>query len=476
MGHFNKKSIGTKTTNLAGGEAYKEDAKLELVSILLTSFLKNTFYRSEDKTAQRLKELVEKVDSKFAAKAAIYARTKYGMRSVSHLVAGEIANNVKGQTWTRSFFDKIVKRPDDITEIIAYYGNTYGFPLPNSAKKGFAVALTRFDEYTLAKYKMEGSDVKLVDAINLVHPKETPAIRKLIRGELKAAQTWEVKLSDAGQKAETKEELEDLKEQAWKDLILEKKLGYFALLRNLRNIRDQAPEVLPQALEMLRDEKLIKKSLVMPFRYITAVKEFHNASGSREIVSALNDAVEISLNNVPEFQGKTLIVLDVSGSMLSAVSGTARWAEIGAIFGGVLYKVNQGADFMTFDNEARYVTLNPKDSLLTLTRSIPFSGGGTDFRSIFRAINQPYDRIIILSDMQGWMGYHAPTSDWIAYQKKYNCTTKIYSFDLAGLGTLQFPQANVFCLAGFSDKTMDILTKLEEDKNALVNEIEAVEL
>ncbi|MDE1770632.1 MAG: hypothetical protein KGI28_08800, partial [Thaumarchaeota archaeon] len=45
-------------------------------------------------------------------------------------------------------------------------------------------------------------------------------------------------------------------------LIKERKIGYFALLRNLRNISEQAPEIMNEALEMLVDEKLIKSSLV----------------------------------------------------------------------------------------------------------------------------------------------------------------------------------------------------------------------
>ena len=42
---------------------------------------------------------------------------------------------------------------------------------------------------------------------------------------------------------------------------------------------------------------------------------------------------------------------------------------------------------------------------------------------------------------------------------------KFYSFDLAGYGTLQIPQKDVYCLAGFSDKIFDIMKYYESDKN-----------
>ena len=66
MSRFNQNSEGTKTVNLAGGEAYKQTPELELISILLTSFANDSFYRSANDTFDRLKELVRICDKKFA--------------------------------------------------------------------------------------------------------------------------------------------------------------------------------------------------------------------------------------------------------------------------------------------------------------------------------------------------------------------------------------------------------------------------
>lgn len=96
-----KRSRAGNTVNLAGGQAFAESPKTELVSILLTSQLEDQFYRSAAQTTARLKELVaQSADKAFVAKAAIYARHQAGMRSASHLVAGELAHVVKGEKWT----------------------------------------------------------------------------------------------------------------------------------------------------------------------------------------------------------------------------------------------------------------------------------------------------------------------------------------------------------------------------------------
>lgn len=455
----------TKTENLAGGLSYAESPKLAFVSSLLTSFLKDKFYATENEQVDQIKLLIDKLDPQFVAKTALYTRNEFGMRSVSHLVAGEIAKRVHGEKWTRSFFEQIVRRPDDLLEILSYYFSTEK-KLSNPLRDGFARALERFDEYKLAKYRGEGKSVKMVDAVNLCHPKSTPAIDKLMKGKLKSFDTWEVELSKTGGD-------EELKAGAWKKLILEKKIGYFALLRNLRNIIEQSPDVLNQTLELLIDENLIKKSLVLPFRYLTAIKEIQqlNGDGVRQTLIALSKAVDISLSNVPKYDGKTLVVLDVSGSM------EGQPIEIGSLFASAMYKSND-TDYMQFSDDALYQTFNPTDSTLSLVNQIINSAhsGGTNFHAIFNVVNRKYDRIFIFSDMQGWVGYKSPQRDYLKYCKEYECNPRIYSFDLAGHGSLQFPENNVYAIAGFSEKTFDIIKLLETDKNALVNKIESIEL
>ena len=473
----------TLTTNLAGGQAYKQTNELELISILLTSFVNDQFYRQSNDTLDRMKDLLSKVDPKFAAKAAIFARDKFGMRSITHALAGELTSRVSGQEWSKNFYDKVVIRVDDMTEIMSYYINNKTDKnkpkFPNALKKGFASAFDKFDNYQLAKYRSENKEVKLIDVVNLVHPvpnsSNKDALSKLVTGELKSTDTWESKLSKAGQEASNDEELGQLKADAWGELLTTKKIGYFALLRNLRNILNQAPQYVGLACDILTDERMIKSSRVLPFRFKTAYDEIQNNYGfasskeTRELMVAIDKALGISVSNVPVFDGDTLVVIDVSGSM------SGKPADIASLFGAILAKSNN-CDVMTFANHASYVNYNPNDSVISIKNSFRFTGGGTNFKDIFLKANKKYDRVIILSDMQGWVGYTTPASEFNLYKKKFNCNPYVYSWDLAGLGTMQFPENNVFALAGFSDKVFDIMKWLETDRNQLYKMIDDVQI
>lgn len=470
----------TKTTNFAGGEAYKQSKELELVSILLTSFVSDTFYRSSNDTLERLKSLLSEVDPKFAAKAAIFARDKFGMRSITHALAGELTSHSTGLDWAKNFYDKVVVRPDDMMEIMGYYlsnkTDAKKPKFPNSLKKGFAKAFDRFDGYQIAKYKADSKEVKLVDVVNLVHPvptsKNKEALSQLISGDLKNTQTWESMLSQAGQQASNEEELSQLKSDAWKELISSKKIGYFALLRNIRNIINQAPDSINEACQLLTNERMIQSSRVLPFRFKTAHDEISNlpsSSATRNVLVALDSALGISVSNVPKFDGETLVVVDVSGSM------SGKPSEIASLFAAILAKSNN-CDVMTFANNAKYVNYNPNDSVLTIRNSFRFTGGGTNFQDIFLKANKPYSRVILLSDMQGWIGYNTPSKQFAQYKEKFGANPFVYSWDLQGLGSMQFPENNVFALAGFSDKVFDVMKWLETDRNQLYKMIDSIEI
>gem|GEM_PF-319691 len=497
MGKFNTTSPSTKVMNKAGGMVYKESDKLAFVSLLLTSLLKEQYYRSEDDTTKELVELLNRIpDKKFLAKASIYARNEFGMRSITHIVGAELAKEVKGQTWMRPYLIKNFHRVDDMIETLAYYENKYGRkPIPNSLREAIKKAFDKFDSYQLNKYQASDKKIKLLDLINYTHPiateKNKEAIAGIIAGTLKASGTVMSELSKAGRDAEDDVEKGKMKADVWKKLLTEKKIGYFALVKNLRNIVEQAPDMIDQACALLEDEAMIKKSLLFPFRFVTAVKQLQqDGVNEPRIYKSLNVALEKSFGNVPKLDGRTLVAVDHSGSMDSnSISKQLTNFDIGALFGITLAKSNN-ADILYFGDIAKYAAINPMDSTPTLINYLnglnqgsrwsdhsgTQVGHGTNISSIFQEANKAYDRICIFSDLQSWRDGGSSMPALETYKKRTGVNPKIYSFDLSGYGTLTFPEDNVYCVAGFSDKILGLMRLLESDKHALLNTIESVEL
>jgi hypothetical protein len=234
-----------------------------------------------------------------------------------------------------------------------------------------------------------------------------------------------------------------------------------------------------RALASLVDEKQVARSKVLPFQFQTAMDALKGLVQA-PVMHALNAAMELSMRNVPRFSGKTLIALDCSGSM------DGKPIQIGALMAAVLFKSQDDADVVQFSSHAQKITgLNPGDTLDSISKTILRQrvNGGTNFHSIFQAIGSTrYDRIIILSDMQAWQG-----SGWIAtdcvndtfnnYCKAIGTKSYLYSFNLNSVdGTMQFPESKVLCLAGFSDAILGVMGKLEQDPQALINEIDAIEV
>ena len=497
---FRTKATGSKTINLAGGKAYQPGNEWALVSLVLTSFLKDKFYETSEDQLRRLNDLISKNDPKFVAQLGIYARNVFGMRSVTHVIAASLPYIANGQPWVKEAIHDIVRRPDDMLEILAVSmgGEKKTRPVPNALKKGLALALQKFGAYQLGKYKGEGSSVKMVDLFNIVHPrpvnrKQEELWKDLMSGTLKAEGTWEMMLTQAGQKVQDIKDPEKRekalareKKAAWRDLLSEGKIGYFALLRNLRNIAEQAPEYIDVALDMLTNEAMIKKSLVMPFRFTTAYdiiegnddgmsrrrgepKAEIDSSLARKILSALDEAVEISCSNVPVLKN-TCILMDISGSM------SGKPSQIASLFSALLCKTNN-CDVIKYDTNAEYVNYNNRDSVMTMARHFKFDGGGTDVSCAVRRMRKAYDRVIILSDEQSWVDRNRTLiKDWNNYCQKFNTKPYLYSWDLQGYGSLQFPKNMVYTIAGWSDKAFDLMAILEQDKDAVVNTIKEYEI
>lgn len=522
MAKYNTKIAGTaqEVVNAQGGQSIKLSPELEMVGLLATG-LDGRFYEKESERETRLVEVIKAVgkkDPELVAKALVYARSIMGQRSVTHVGAVAAVNVLSGNPLASRFYGKrdrkenrggIVYRLDDILEIVAYYFmRNPGKPLPNSMKRGFKNALESADTYELAKYQGSGKAVSLVDVVNLVHPhpseKMQETFKKLMKGELKQFNTAEDKNTKSGQviaekvksskitKEQAEVELKEAKADNWKQLIEEGTLGYLALLRNLRNIVSVASdEVFTKALDMLVDEKRVRKSLVFPHQ-IDIAFEVLMTDGSvpqvrrNSLLTAVNKAYELAIPNLAELftYGRTAVVVDTSSSMRSHTVNmeinskrtaiNSKVVEKASLIGATLVK-SIGADLYSFDYDCRRMAYNPLDTINTIKNSIVqrTNGGDTVFESIFRALDGKYDRIFVISDMQGGDSILSKSS-YQSYVNKYG-QPYIYSIDLCGYGDTMFKQSDkLINLYGYSSDIYESIKTSEIDPKAILKEIRKI--
>jgi hypothetical protein len=476
------------TSNEAGGDAFTMTPRMALATQVLTCVLADSAYKNRAKGHADIKALVAQLhqagDLAFAAQTALYARHVHGLRTISHVLAGEIALVQSNTlTWRTGFFPKVVKRPDDALEIAAYVlAARPDKRLPNALTRGLAKALLKFDEQSLAKWDKDKAGLRLVDLANLTHPKapKKHALHLLMKGTLPTPVTWETQLSAAG----SSEDPAKAKAQVWEKLLTDDSLGYMALVMNLRNIILQAPKAVPLACEVLADEERVRKSLLLPTQFMSAYAALQGMDASadsecvRAVTTTLGQAMEMAAKNVPSFTGRTLIALDGSGSMGSGGLFTHNPFAIGALFTAMLLKANHSADYLCFSDHARFLRPNPEMPIMDLATWLDThrNNGGTNFHSIFDAAAKAYDRVIILSDMQAWMtsiydSSNATATSLAAYQRRTGANPMIVAFDLQGSGTAQFPAKRVCQLAGWSEKVFDLIPMLESDPQALITEI-----
>lgn len=377
------------TVNDMGEKAFTLSAKESLVATTLTTFLQDSYYEKESEITKRIKDDLAKVDPLFAAKLALYLRDEANMRSVSHLIAGELSG--VSADWKNRFYNKILIRPDDMSEILAYYMKFKAKgskAIPNALKKAFKTKLESMDAYLIDKYKMKGRSFSLVDLVRLFHPKPTAknkqAFANLIEGKsldgLYTSKILEKEMSKAGQGKKTAAQVEEAKAEAIESVLSNVKgMPIFNLLRNLKNILETAPDMVDEACRQLTIQDKILKSRLLPFRFATAYAEIEKVKApavtkptasitfeSRQksakiasaasfgtkriqILAALEKALEYSVMNIPELEGNVAVLIDHSGSVRGDSGGSSRVsafsvvrdAMVGNLFGSMMaYRQN----------------------------------------------------------------------------------------------------------------------------------------
>lgn len=381
-----------------GGKAQRTNAEMQLRRSVLACLLwEDSFYESGQDIGARIASLVAEVKPEIVAALATEARGKFKLRHVPLLLVREMARLQTHRHLVAQTLATTIQRADELAEFLAIYWKEGKTPLSAQVKKGLAAAFGKFDAYALAKYNRDGA-VKLRDVLFLCHAKPKDSVQEdlwkaLIDGTLPAPNTWEVALSSGADKKE-----------AWVRLLSENKLGALALLRNLRNMEQSGVDE-EQVIAALRQMKVER---VLPFRFISAAKH------APKLEPYLEEAMLKCLSSMEKLPGKTVLLVDVSGSMWHGnVSRKSDLLRIDAACGVAMLarEVCERVEMFTFSNGL--VAVPPRRGF-ALSDAIVSSQqhGGTYLGQAVQAINQQvgYDRLIVFTDEQSHGRVPAPKS------------------------------------------------------------------
>ena len=165
--------------NYEGEMAYKMSAELELYSAAVTSMLNDKIYQSYKEIFAHIAELIKQVDPTFVAKLAIYIREEMHLRSIPLFLIVALAKIHNGDDLVCKTINRVVMRADEIMELLICYqmfnadckSTKKLNHLSRQVQNGLKLAFNKFDEYQFAKYNRNNLEVKLKDALFLVHPK-----------------------------------------------------------------------------------------------------------------------------------------------------------------------------------------------------------------------------------------------------------------------------------------------------------------
>lgn len=491
MGHNQK-----QTVNYEGEKAFVLTPQLELYTAVTTAGLSEQFYEKVDHKLQRIVELIEKNDPEFVAKLAVYVREQMYLRSIPMVLVVELAKVHKGDDLVSRLTKRIVQRADEITELLAYYslankrnGTKQLNALSKQLQKGLAIAFNKFDEYQFAKYNRD-AQVKLRDALFLVHPKakdeaQQVLFNKIATDELQTPYTWEVELSKLGQQ---KYDSVEIKKAAlrtkWEELIFSSKLGYMALLRNLRNILEAevSKEALNKVCKYVGEANAVARSKQLPFRFLSAYRELKVLKNGRvsQVLEALEEAVLHSAANIAGYDENTKVVIaaDVSGSMQRPISAKSKVQnfDIGLMLAMLLQSRCENVMTGMFGDTWKVINVPRKNVLANVDefhRREGEVGYATNGYLVIQHLLQRkkiVDKIMIFTDCQLWNnnGTASIASLWKQY-KRMAPDARIYLFDLAGYGCipLNVMRDDVYLIAGWSEKIFDVLRALENGSDAL---------
>jgi len=451
------KKIHTVVHTAEGAVAANINAKQQLRRSVMSCLLwENAFYEDGVSIAQRIADLVKKVDPEDVAALAIEAREDFKLRHVPLLLVRELARVHKGDSLVSDTLARVIQRPDEMGEFVSIYWKEGRQPLSMQAKKGLAKAMGKFSEYSLAKYDSAKANVKLRDIMRLVHPtpvddKQNELWKRVVSGELATPDTWEVALSAGKDKKET-----------WTRLIEEDKLGGLAFIRNLRNM--ELAKVPKDVMRKGFDQ--INVSRVLPFRFIAA------ANAAPKFESELEKTMYRCIGERDKLPGKTLFIVDVSGSMGGMLSHRTEMSRHDAAAALAIVAREMCEDPVIYATAGNDGTRIHKTSVVPArrgfalrdairTQTSQLGGGGIFLKQVIDYVREAEggeaDRIIVITDEQDCDIKHKPST--AKPFGKYNYMLNI-SVEKNGIGYGQWTHID-----GFSEAVLDFILLNEKEND-----------
>jgi hypothetical protein len=399
MARLNLLNLNFRPRTHEGAPAHNISTELQLRRSVLACLLwESQFYEDGVEISGRIAELVPKVAAEKVACLAVEAREKMKLRHAPLLLVREMARHATHRGCVAETLAQVIQRADELAEFVAIYWKDGRVPLSAQVKKGLAAAFPKFDAYALAKYD-RGGPIKLRDVLFLAHAKprdeaQAEVWKRLIAGELTAPDTWEVALSSGADKRE-----------AWERLLREQKLGALALLRNLRNMRDVGV-----------DESLVLAALgsmstarVLPFRFLAAAR--YAPQWEEALEQAMLKCVASQEKTQEKLRGKTVVLVDVSGSMTAPLSHRSEMQRTDAAYGLAVLLREIGEKVAVFSFSDTLVEV-PARRGFALRDAIDKSQrhNSTQLGKAVTELNQKhgYDRLIVITDEQAHDTVPAP--------------------------------------------------------------------
>ena len=399
-----KKTSKFEEERLAGGSgalaAKQSNTALLRRAVLANLLWEDVAYMDGMKVTEEIQRLIPLCPAIDVYNIALEARTMQKLRHTPLFLAVEMCKYPEHKMFVQDLLPQIITRADMLTDFLAIYWKDGKKPIANQAKKGLAKAFHNFNEYKFAKYDRDAA-IKLRDVMFLCRPKpenqyEQDLFKKVADRTLATPETWEVLLSTGKDKKES-----------WTKLISEGKIGGLAMLRNIANMKraNVDKKVINEGLEKL------KSSMLMPLDFLKAFRM--NPEFGRQI----EDAMINSYANLPKLKGKTLFIVDVSGSMGARMSEKSDFTRYDAACAMAMLAANQCEDYeivctagndYTHTGAHRHIPYPQKgfgifEQIREANRNIGY--GGIFTRQCLEWCNdkfkgQKFDRIIVFSDSQ----------------------------------------------------------------------------